>query len=197
VQIQRRGDSRVVSTDTLGHYRLGAVPIGTQVLELRRVGYLPRQLTLQVRPGETTAPDVHLTPVATLDSIRVVGERSRYREFDSRAKAASFGHFLRAADIARINPLLTSDLLRQMPGFRIVRPNTSDLDVKVVSSRGTTTLHPDTCTANIIIDGVPHQEINWIDPFSIGAMEIYPGTGTAPVQYRSPCGAIIIWTKRY
>jgi hypothetical protein len=49
---------------------------------------------------------------------------------------------------------------------------------------------------NIVIDGVPHQGINWIDPHSIGAMEIYTGTSTAPVQYPSPCGTILIWTKR-
>jgi hypothetical protein len=84
-----------------------------------------------------------------------------------------------------------------MPGFIVVRPSTSDLDVNVVSSRGETSLHPVPCDANIIIDGVPHQKINWIDPGSIGAMEIYPGVKTGPVQYQSPCGTILIWTKRY
>jgi hypothetical protein len=197
VQVQRLGDSAPVTTDSLGHYLFRAVPVGTQVLEVRRVGYLPRQLTVNVQSGRNSAPDLRLTPIATLDSIRVVAQRSRYREFDSRAKAASFGHFLRAEDIARKHPLLTSDLVRQMPGFIVVRPSTSDLDVNVVSSRGETSLHPVPCDANIIIDGVPHQKINWIDPGSIGAMEIYPGVKTGPVQYQSPCGTILIWTKRY
>jgi hypothetical protein len=196
-QVQRLGDSAPVTTDSLGHYLFRAVPVGTQVLEVRRVGYLPQQLSVNVGPGRNTAPDLRLTPIATLDSIRIVAQRSRYREFDSRAKAASFGHFLRAEDIARKHPLLTSDLVRQMPGFIVVRPSTSDLDVNVVSSRGETSLHPVPCDANIIIDGVPHQKINWIDPGSIGAMEIYPGVKTGPVQYQSPCGTILIWTKRY
>jgi hypothetical protein len=126
-----------------------------------------------------------------------VARRPRYREFETRAKAASFGHFLRAEDIERRRPLLTSDLLRQMPGFRVVRGTTSDLDTKVVSSRGETSLHPKPCFAKIIIDGAAYQEINWIDPYSIGAMEIYPGVKTGPVQYQSECGTIIIWTKRY
>jgi hypothetical protein len=201
-QVQRLGDSVPVTTDSLGHYLFRAVLVGTQVLEVRRVGFLPRQLTVNVRPGRNTAPDLWLTPIATLDSIRIVAQRTRYREFESRAKAASFGHFLRAEDIARKHPLLTSDLVRQMPGFRIVHPrenSTSDLDVKVFNSRGTliSLAHPESCDANIIIDGVPHQMINWIDPRSIGAMEIYPGTATGPVQYRSNCGTILIWTKRY
>ena len=89
--------------------------------------------------------------------------------------------------------------MRQMPGFRIVyspENSTSDLDVKVISSRGETSLHPMPGDAIIVIDGVPHQMINWIDPNRIGAMEIYPGVATGPVQYQSPCGTILIWTKR-
>ncbi len=198
VQVQRRGNSTVTSTDSLGRYELSAVPIGTQVIELRKVGYLPRQVTLEVRRGQNTAPDVHLTPIATLDSIRVTAQRAQYREFDNRAKAASFGVFLRSEDIARKKPLLTSDLIRQLPGFQIVRHGTSDLDVDVVDSRGITSLNsPASCAVKIFIDGVPHQGINWIDPGSIGAMEIYRGTSTGPVQYQGPCGTILIWTKRY
>lgn len=197
VQLQRHGDSAVVTTDSLGRYRLSNVPLGPQVMEVRRVGYMPRQFSLNVRPGENRATDLHLTPIVALDSIRVVARRTVYREFESRAKLASFGRFLRAEDIERKRPLLTSDLVRQIPGFMVVRTSTSDLDVGVVSTRGITSLTgPTSCIVNIFIDGVPHQGINWIDPYSIGAMEIYTGTSTAPVQYPSPCGAILIWTKR-
>jgi hypothetical protein len=197
VQLQRHGDPAVVTTDSLGRYRLSNVPLGPQVVEVRRVGYMPRQFSVNVRAGENRATDLHLTPVVTLDSVRVVARRTVYREFESRAKLASFGRFLRAEDIERKRPLLTSDLVRQLPGFTVVRPTTSDLDAKVVQSRGTSSWNDSTpCLANIVIDGVPHQQINWIDPYSIGAMEIYTGTGTAPVQYQSPCGTILIWTKR-
>jgi hypothetical protein len=198
VQLQRHGDPAVATTDSLGRYRMLNLPIGPQVVEVRRVGYMPRQFSVNVRPGENRATDLHLTPVVALDSIRVVARRTVYREFESRAKVASFGRFLRAEDIERKRPLLTSDLVRQLPGLMVVRGTTSDLDVDVVQPRGITSwTHPNACYANIVIDGVPHQKINWIDPYSIGAMEIYTGTGTAPVQYQpSPCGTILIWTKR-
>jgi len=79
----------------------------------------------------------------------------------------------------------------------VVRPTTSDLDVVLVPTSGPVSwTHPDACQVKIFIDGVPNQKINWIDPYSIGAMEIYPGTATGPVQYQSPCGTILIWTKR-
>jgi hypothetical protein len=198
VQLQRHGDPAVATTDSLGRYRMLNVPLGPQVVEVRRVGYMPRQFTVNVRPGENRATDLHLTPIVALDSIRVVAHRTVYREFESRAKAASFGRFLRAEDIERKRPLLTSDLVRQIPGLVVERPTTSDLDVKIGQPRGMTSWSKDArpCYVNIVIDGVPHQDINWIDPYSIGAMEIYTGTGTAPVQYQSPCGTILIWTKR-
>jgi hypothetical protein len=197
VQAQVQGDSAVATTDSLGRFRLGAVSLGTHVLELRRVGYLPRQLTVEVRAGVNGTPEIHLIPVTTLDSIRVVAQRSRLREFESRAKSAAFGDFLRADDIERKHPHLTSDLLQHMPDFVVWRDSTSDLDVHIYQSGGPTswtTKAP--CEANIVIDGVAHQMINWIDPQSIAAMEIYRGVATGPIQYRSPCGTILIWTKR-
>ena len=197
VQVQRQGDSTVASTDSLGRYRLGAMSAGTQVLEIRKVGYLPLVVALQIRPGRNSAPDVHLTRIATLDSITVVARRSIHGEFESRARSYKYGRFLRAEDIERRHPLLTSDLLRQMPDFIVWRDSTSDLDVHVVQSGGMTSWHTQArCEANIVIDGVAHQRINWIDPGSIGAMEIYPGVATGPIQYRSNCGTILIWTKR-
>lgn len=197
VQLQRHDDPAVATTDSLGRYRMPNLPLGPQVVEVRRVGYMPRQFSVNVRPGENRATDLHLTPIVALDSIRVVARRTVYREFESRAKVASFGRFLRAEDIERKRPLLTSDLVRQIPGWTVVRSTTSDLDVGIASTRGITSLtSPIPCSVNIYIDGVPHQGINWIDPYSIGAMEIYTGTSTAPVQYPSPCGAILIWTKR-
>ena len=197
VQVQILGDSAPTTTDSLGRFRLGAVSLGTHVLELRRVGYLQRQLTIEVRPGLTATPDVHLTRIAMLDSVRVVAQRTRLREFESRAKSAAFGDFLRAEDIERKHPRLTSDLLQHMPDFVVWRDSTSDLDVHIYQSGGPTswtTRAP--CEANIVIDGVAHQMINWIDPQSIAAMEIYRGVATGPIQYRSPCGTILIWTKR-
>lgn len=199
VQVQRQGDSTAASTDSLGRYRLGTMSPGTQVLEIRKVGYLPLVIPLDIRPGQNSAPDVHLTRITTLDSIKVVAQRSLYREFETRARSYTYGRFLRADDIARKHPLLTSDLFRQMPGFKVIRDSrkTSDLDYEVIQSGGMTSwTHTDFCRPNIVVDGVPHQMINWIDPGSIGAMEIYPGVATGPIQYRSNCGTILIWTKR-
>jgi hypothetical protein len=41
-----------------------------------------------------------------------------------------------------------------------------------------------------------HQDINWLQPTDIGAMETYTGPAGAPPLYDSACGVIVIWTKR-
>jgi hypothetical protein len=52
------------------------------------------------------------------------------------------------------------------------------------------------CAANVVIDGMQHQDINLVRPQDVGAMEIYRGSAGAPVEYDSACGVIVIWTKR-
>ena len=80
------------------------------------------------------------------------------------------------------------------PGFRVMG---FGLDAVVGSSRGASSIMGGNCAANVVIDGMPNQEINLISPFDIGAMEIYRPGDPAPVQYnRGDCGVIVIWSKR-
>jgi hypothetical protein len=66
----------------------------------------------------------------------------------------------------------------------------------VYSSRAGLSLSGRACEVNVVIDGMQHQDINWLQPSDIGAMEVYPGQAGAPVQYDHVCGVIVIWTKR-
>jgi hypothetical protein len=130
----------------------------------------------------------------TLDSMRVLAQRSRYREFEFNRKANGFGKFFTVDSIEKRRPLYTSDLFRVTPGFRVMG---FGLDAVVTSSRGVTSVNGGQCVANVVIDGMAGQEINLISPFDIGAMEIYRPGEPAPVQYsRGSCGVIVIWSKR-
>jgi outer membrane receptor for ferrienterochelin and colicin len=122
----------------------------------------------------------------------VVAQRSRYREYETRARRSGAGRFLSQEDIEKRNPIEVSDIVRMLPGFRIVG---SGLDARVVSSRGQISLRQGECTANVVIDGMQHQDINLLRPADVGALEVYNGP-SAPMQYDSACGVIVIWTKR-
>jgi hypothetical protein len=191
-QVRVLGARGVVVSDARGRFALGDLPSGTQVLEVRRIGYLLAQEPVELRGGRTVAQDVRLQRIVTLDSIRVLAQRSRYREFEDRRKRSGFGTFLTEDDVERRRAFESSDLLRMMPGFRV---SGYGLDARVTSSRGVTSLMGP-CSVNIVIDGMAGQDINLVHPSSIGAMEIYRPGQPAPLQYDSKCGLIVIWTKR-
>ena len=107
-------------------------------------------------------------------------------------KGSSAATLLREEQVAALHPRETSDLFRNMLGFTIVGQG---LDAKIRSARGLASLNL-ACDANIVIDGMQHQEINLIAPENIAAIEIYRGAAGAPPEYDSPCGAVIIWTRR-
>jgi hypothetical protein len=179
-------------TDSAGHFTLTNLPAGTQLIEVRRIGYLLGQHPVELRSGRSVSQDITLSTIVSLDSVRITAQRNRYREYETRARRSGAGRFLSEQDIEKRNPHEMSDLLRMMPGFRIVG---SGLDAQVVSSRGQISLRQGECSANVVIDGMQHQEINLLQPSDVGALEVYRGIG-APMQYDSACGVIVIWTKR-
>jgi hypothetical protein len=124
--------------------------------------------------------------------MRVLAQRSRYREFDDNRKNRGFGKFFAEDQIQDRHAFESSDLIRTLPGFRVVG---FGVDAKVMSSRGPSSIRGP-CSPNIVIDGVQHQEINLIHPSNIGAMEVYREGEPTPPQYFSSCGAIVIWTRR-
>lgn len=190
-QVRVRDAAGVTRTDSLGRFSLSGQPAGSQLLETRRVGYLLSETPVELRSGRTVAVTVTLARIVNLDSIRIVAQRSRYREFEQRRKFG-FGRYLDQAAIEKQHPFETSDLFRMMPGFRV---EGSGIDARVVSTRGAISL-TGRCTPNIVIDGIQHQDINLISPDAIGAIEAYPGPAGAPMQYDSACGVVVIWTKR-
>jgi hypothetical protein len=190
-QVRVIGAAGRATSDARGRFALGDLPAGTQVLEVRRIGYLLTQQPVELRAGRTAEQDVRLQRIVTLDSLRVLAQRSRYSEFEAHRKANAFGKFLTAAEVESRHPYETSDLFRFIPGFKVAG---FGIDAKIVSSRGE--LIGRSCEPNIVIDGMPYQDINLINPANIGAIEAYRSGQPGPVMYDNGCGAIIIWSKR-
>jgi hypothetical protein len=191
-QVRVVGAAASASTDARGSFTLGDLPAGSQVLEVRRIGYLLAEQPVELRAGRTLSQDVRLQRIVTLDSMRVLAQRSRYREFEEHRRRNGFGRFLDADQIADRNPFQMSDLMRYIPGFRV---SGFGLDAKVTSARGVTSLGG-RCEVNIVMDGMQHQEINLIHPSSVAGIEAYPAGGPVPPQYDGRCGVIVIWPKR-
>jgi hypothetical protein len=182
-------------SDAQGRFALSDLPGGTQLLEAKRLGYLIGQQPVDLRAGRATTQDVSLARIVVLDSVRVTAQRARIRDFERRAASGNAtGNLLTGAEILRRQVSETGQLFRggRILGFSLVGDG---VGAKVRSARGVGSFRAD-CDANIVIDGVQHQDINLVAPESIAGMEVYRGASGAPIEYESPCGVIVIWTRR-
>jgi Carboxypeptidase regulatory-like domain len=192
-QVRVIGAASVARSDVRGRFTLGDLPAGSQVLEVRHIGYLLAQQPVELRGRKSVSQDVRLQRIVNLDSIRVLAQRSRYREFEQHRKSNGYGRFLDADQLARHSAFELSDVIRMIPGFRV---SGFGLDAVVTSSRGVTSING-RCEVNIVMDGMEHQQINLNHPTSVGAIEAYPAGGPpGPLQYDGRCGMIVIWSKR-
>lgn len=175
-------------TDQSGHYALSALPAGTQMLEVRQIGYGVAERSVELRDGAMATGDVQLRRIVTLDSMRVVAMRTRYPDFERHRKEAPFGIFLGPLEVARQHVAMTSDIVAKLPGFLVVGYG---FDAVVTSGSNTK------CKTNVVVNGMENQLINDVHPADIGAIESYPSGRVLPIDVISPgCGAILIWTKR-
>lgn len=192
-EVRVLGTRAVARTDATGHYSLGNLPAGTQLLEARHIGYAAVERAFELRSGATANGDVQLQRVVNLDSMRVVAVRSRYNEFNEHRRNTTFGVFLDPEAMSRQHDPWMSDVILKIPGFSIAGEGPN---AKVVSSRG---VGSNFCSsANIVIDGVPNQSINDVNPFMVGSVEAYREGEPTPPEFfdHKGCGMIVIWTKR-
>jgi hypothetical protein len=198
-EVRVRGTTGAGMTDEQGSYTLRDLPAGTQELDVRKIGYAVAELTVNLRDGATTATDVRMQRIVSLDSMRVVATRTRYPEFSQHRKFGLGATFLGPEDIMRQHVSWTSDIVQKIPGFLIDRRRGR---ARVVSARGPSSMSQ--CVANVVIDGMPllmngpdDLSVDDVHPSDVGAIEAYrAGDVSAPPDYDRGCGAIVIWTKR-
>ena len=116
-----------------------------------------------------------------------------------------FGTFITRDQVERRNPVLVTDLLRDVPGLQ-VSASASGLRpaVRIGRSAGYN------CATQIFVDGfLMNRRMGFqpddfriddaVSPQSIEGIEIYRGLSTVPAEFLNPdadCGVIAIWTRR-
>ena len=183
----------VTRTDAAGRFTLNNLPSGTQLLAVRRIGYLVGDVAVELRPNRTVSQNVLLRRVVSLDSMRVVARRSRYADFEYRRRNSPSGRFLTAGDLTRQHATELAPVIQHVGGFTVAGfgPNAQVYSTAAKAGR------PNCKEVNVVIDGVDQATINMVPPHDIAAVEIYPEAAGAPGQYRAECGLIVIWTKKW
>jgi hypothetical protein len=186
---------RTTRTDSAGRFQLADLPRGKISIVARRLGFQPRVYTVQIREGATRAfLPVVLDPMpAELDKVivlaRVAASGGRLKEFYERKSRHGWGRFIEREEIERRHPMRMSDMLRTIPGVRVL-PGRGFANV--VRMRGG-------CAPTVWLDGLPLRgtEIDEVVfPSEVAGVEVYHSVGM-PIQFMSHggCGAIVVWTR--
>jgi len=204
-------------TDRAGDFILRVAAPGGYRLRVRRLGYSPR-ITQPIAVDSTFEASVRLwlTPVAVpLDTVNVVAEQVPVEKrlgylvdagFYERRRLG-FGLFMTRPHIDSIMPRVMSDLFHGISGVRIACQRSRSCDLLMPAAA--TMFYRGTCWPSVIVDGVvirpgglkrdPMTLDELLDPFNVDAIEVYRSPAGVPVQYSgylSPCGAIIVWSRR-
>lgn len=149
-----------------------------------------------VQPGRTVEVEAAIsTRPIELDPIEVVAVRSRYLEqsgFYERATTTWGSQFTRD-EFEEIDPVAVSDVFYRVPGIAVA---TGPYGKQAVSRRRSG-FGGGNCVLQTYLDGVAVSDfdIDILAPEHIEAIEVYQGLAT-PIQYRSGCGVVLIWTRR-
>jgi len=195
-----QGHSAVYS-DSLGVFRFANIPSGKRALHFRRLGFSPKSLEADVTEGTTLALAVVLEAYATEIEGMTVEEATRRRQMLSDfydRSSRGFGHFVTREQIEKRNPMNLSDMMRMIPGARIVPlRGSSQATLRFSRAQGTRD-----CPPQYWVDGVKAWNLNIDDivPQDVEGIEIYSGASTVPPQYNTRegttiCGVVLIWTR--
>jgi hypothetical protein len=192
-------NGRLVAYSTKeGRFLVGRVEAGINLLEVRRIGFRPSRIELQV-PEDAEAIDMPVTLAAIpirLEEIVVDAEHTVFtsgflKEFYERRRQG-FGHFFTRWEIEELNPRDFTDLLRSVPGVRITA--SGQFKKRIEIARGRCDGDPE-----VYLDGVRvfSEDIDYLVQTSdLQGVEVYRGIAGAPLQYSSSrCGVILMWTS--
>ena len=194
-----RGSDATTLADDGGRYMLRGLPVGTQSVEARAIGFVPVDSAVTIASGRVTTLDLDFdSTTVVLRAVEVTGQvvyDRALREFEA-ARSRGVGHFIDRRTIEMRDPVDPSDLLRSVGGVHVDASGGADRVITVSGPHGR-------CTPLLVVDGArwPHWT-NEIDrvvrPEEIAGMAVYTGIET-PMLYRATggdCGAIVIWTRR-
>ncbi|CAG4991626.1 TonB-dependent receptor P26 [Dyadobacter sp. CECT 9275] len=189
VNIVLRGSSRGTTTSKDGKYTLD-LPEGDNVLIFSFVGYIPQEIII----GKRTAIDVTLkVDTKALEEVVVVG----YGTVQKKDLTGSVSSMQGDALATRKTTQISQALQGAMPGVMVTRNNNAPGATATIRVRGITTITDAGANPLIILDGVPVDDINSINPNDVDNISVLKDAASASIYgSRAAAGVILVTTKR-
>lgn len=188
-------------TNDSGAFELDHVPAGRIELSVRRLGFMPQSLQLDVPPAGDTLTVKLMSQALELPGMAISDETKRHllwiEDFYRRRAKGIGGTYFTRDDIVARHPARLSDVLRDAPGVRFLRTRDGGagirFDVPANFRRD--------CVPQYFVDGqrVPGLEIDELPVQDIEGVELYNGPSSTPMQFTqgavTSCGTVVIWTR--
>lgn len=202
-------------TTSTGTVSLVFLPDGGSMVQIKKVGYQPSTMVIEIAPADTIPITVVLNrltqtaggPAQTLPTVVTRDTAPRHispglQAFEERRRSG-FGHFITEAELRKQDNRKMTNILRDLPGITMLCPKTGPrkFECFAVSGRGKKyAVQGGACEINLYIDGVPvsDNDLEKLNTSEFAAVEFYSGGATIPVQYNltgSSCGVILLWTR--
>jgi hypothetical protein len=192
-----------------GGFELRDIPAGSQVIEVRFLGYSTLQVDIDFDSGARLLQNLQLQvePIA-LAPLEVQTRRAIPAAlqgfYDRRERAV--GYFFTRSEIQTMEARLFTDVLRRVPGVRmqqVTGPFGSSEAVQIGRNSGIAGARG--CPVLFYVDGMPFRLSpdvginNFIRPDDVAGVEVYSGTARVPPPFNSApnnarCGVVAIWT---
>jgi hypothetical protein len=217
-EIEVMGSARVTLSDSVGAFAIADLEPGWYVLQTRKLGFVQRRDTVNVRDARVTQVNFSLQSQASLDTVHTMAARAVYRSpalraFEERRLSQTSGYFIPEAELRQSDDKsLTGIILQKAPGVRIdqTRGSTQTLVgtrttcAGPVFQRTKNSCVP--CYVTVYLDG---QLVYSVNPtrdqgkndfenraFDLGrvqvnelaGVEFYPTSATAPAEYNATAG---------
>ena len=170
---------------------------------------VPTPFSDQCHPPAGPCRAIHCHRPARRKAVRgavVHADGARHADVHARILRGEANAVVTRQDIERRAPVRLSQMLRGLPGLRVVDSAGAFV---AISSRGTKVedgpdgLAPAPCVMRVMVDGIlssASRDIDQLLPVDVYAIEIFYGSTRMPLQYAGMrnvnlCGLIAIWTR--
>lgn len=202
VTIAGAGTPYRVFTDEQGVFHVVGVPAGSAALSVRRMGFAPYTMAVNLSDANARVEDlrVMLSALPTVLTPVLVGSQrvnytGRLAGYYQRLEKRNGGYFITRDQIDRENPRTLSQLLLHVPG---ITPYKGRAGAQGIRMRGRL------CWPLVWIDGTPmpagEVDLDAFAPQTIHGIELYLGSTTAPARFilgrvDNSCGTIVLWSR--
>ena len=174
-----------------GTFTIVGVPVGTQTVRARRIGYGTVPVIVNVTDGSTVSVAFSLEKrAAVLDQVVVVG-------YTTQRKASITGAVstVEMGDLdSRRVPDVSQALQGQVAGVTVTQSTGAPGEEISIRIRGEGTIGNN--SPLFIIDGIPSREIGFLSPADVASMTVLKDASAASIYgSRASAGVIVITTK--